>query len=55
VSAQVGAVQFNQVEGVQEDAGVVPPVADAVEAVRSGFLHVRKRTLKPHHGGDAYA
>src|SRR5262245_49978940 len=22
--------------------------------MRSGFLHVRRRTLKPHHGGDAY-
>jgi hypothetical protein len=30
--AEVVPVQFDEVEGVQEDAGVVPPVADAVEA-----------------------
>jgi hypothetical protein len=32
VAAEVVAVQFDQVEGVQEDAGVIAPVADAVEA-----------------------
>jgi hypothetical protein len=30
VPAEVVAVQLDQVEGVEEDAGVVPPIADAV-------------------------
>jgi hypothetical protein len=32
VAAQVVAVKLDQVEGVEEDACVMPPVADAVEA-----------------------
>jgi hypothetical protein len=29
IAPQVVAVQLDQIEGVQEDAGVVPPIADA--------------------------
>jgi hypothetical protein len=32
VSAQVVTVQLDEVEGIEEDARVVPPVADAIEA-----------------------
>jgi hypothetical protein len=32
VVAQIITVQLDQVEGVQEHAGVVPPIANAVEA-----------------------
>src|SRR5438876_673878 len=32
VSAQVVTVQLDEVEGIEEDVRVVPPVADAIEA-----------------------
>jgi hypothetical protein len=32
LTPQVITTQLDQIEGVEEDAGVVPPVADAVEA-----------------------
>ena len=31
IAAQVGAVQLDQIEGVEEDIAIMPPVADSVE------------------------
>jgi hypothetical protein len=42
VAAEIVAVQLDQVEGVEEDGRVVPPVADAVEA-GPGSTSVGKR------------